>query len=47
MRLCGFEVGLDKPLFLIVIAGRRGLGGCGAPGASSGAEGWHRKRWQS
>ncbi len=40
MRLCGFDVGHDKPLFLI--AGHRGLGGCAAPGAGSGARGSRR-----
>jgi hypothetical protein len=35
IELCGFKAGLSEPLFLR--AGRRGLGGRGAPGAGSGA----------
>jgi hypothetical protein len=39
MSLCGFEVGLDRPLFLIGgRAGRRSLGTCD-PGGAQGAGG--------
>jgi hypothetical protein len=51
MRLCGFEVGLDKPLF--VIRGAPVEGGAGSIGfmpmdatPDSGAEGPHIRWWQ-
>jgi hypothetical protein len=52
MRLCGFDVGLDKPLF--VLEGAHAEGGAGSIGVEpmdatpeSGAEGLHHRRWRS
>jgi hypothetical protein len=52
VKLCGFEIGLDKPLF--VIRGAAAEGGAGSIGfmpmdatPETGAGGPHNRRWQS
>ena len=52
MKLCGFEIGLDKPLF--VIRGAAAEGGAGSIGfmpmdatPETDAEGPRNRRWQS
>ena len=52
MKLCGFEVGLDQPLFLI--RGAAAQGGAGSIGfmpmdatPETAAKGPHHWRWQS